>query len=135
MNAIIGLLVKFAVTVISLLIISKLPVVGVDIDSPGKAAISAIVIGVLNVLMWPLIKVLHFLPLHLDFLPVFILNVIIFGLAAALVPGFRLQNKLLSAIFGAALLTLFNVLIQRFLPFGGAETASASFHMLSNSIG
>ncbi|MEO0373765.1 MAG: phage holin family protein [Cyanobacteria bacterium P01_A01_bin.17] len=130
----IGLLVKFVVTVISLLIISKLPVVGVDIDSPGKAAISAIVIGILNVLMWPLIKLFSSLPLHLDFLPVFILNVIIFGLAAALVPGFRLQNKLLSAIFGAALLTLFNVLIQRFLPFGDAETVSSSLMLLSNSI-
>lgn len=111
-----SLLFKFIVTVISLLIISKLPVVGVDIDSPGKAAISAIVIGVLNALMWPLLKLLSFLPAFLTFLPVFLLNIIIFGLAAALVPGFRLQNKLLSAVFGAALLTLFNTLIHHFLP-------------------
>lgn len=120
MQAILGLIVTFIVTTISLLIISKLPVVGVDIDSPAKAAISAIVIGLLNALMWPLIKVLSFFPAFLSFLPVFILNVIIFGVAAALIPGFRLQNKLLSAIFGAALLTILNTLINHFLPFGGA---------------
>ena len=127
-----GLLVKFVVTVISLLIISKLPVVGVDIDSPGKAAISAIVIGVLNVLMWPFIKLFSFFPAFLAFLPVFILNVIIFGVAAALIPGFRLQNKLLSAIFGAALLTILNTLINHFLPFG--DTAAQAM-MLSSSVG
>lgn len=126
-----GLLVKFVVTVISLLIISKLPVVGVDIDTPAKAAISAIVIGILNALMWPFLKVLSFLPAFLSFLPVFILNVIIFGVAAALVPGFRLQNKLLSAIFGAALLTILNTVINHFLPFGNAaETAM----LLSNTM-
>ncbi len=111
-----SLLFKFVVTVISLLIISKLPVVGVEIDSPAKAAISAIVIGVLNALMWLPLKFLSFLPAFLSFLPVFILNVIIFAVAAALVPGFRLQNSLLSAVFGAALLTLFNTLIHHFLP-------------------
>ena len=52
---ILGLLVKLVVTTISLLIISKLPVVGVEIDSVGKAVWSAITIGILNALAWPVI--------------------------------------------------------------------------------
>lgn len=126
-----GLLIKFVVTTISLLIISKLPVVGVDIDSPGKAAISAIVIGILNAVAYPLIALFK-LGGWLTAIPLFVLNVIIFGLAAALIPGFRLQNKLLSAIFGALLLTIFNSIINHFLPFGSSETTAM---LLSGSIG
>jgi putative membrane protein len=118
-----GLLIKFVVTTVSLLIISKLPVVGIDIDTPGKAAISAITIGVLNVLAYPLIALFK-LGGWLTALPLFVLNVIIFGLAAALIPGFRLQNNLLSAIFGALLLTIFNSVINHFLPFGDPATTA-----------
>ena len=116
MNAIIGLIVKWLVTSISLFIISKLPLVGVEIDSFGKAVWSAVVIGILNALAWPLIALFN-LGGWLTLLPLFVLNVIIFALAAALVQGFRLQNKILSAVFGAFLLTALNGLINHFLPF------------------
>jgi putative membrane protein len=127
-----GLLIKFLVTTVSLLIISKLPVVGVDIDTPGKAAISALTIGVLNALAYPLIALFK-LGGWLTALPLFVLNVIIFGLAAALIPGFRLQNNLLSAIFGALLLTIFNSIINHFLPFD--DTAATTAMLLSGVVG
>ena len=113
----VGLLVKWVVTTISLLIISKLPVVGVEIDGLGKAVWSALVIGILNALAWPLIALLNLAWWWLNAIPLFILNVIIFGLAAALVQGFRLRNKFLSAVFGALALTILNTLINHFLPF------------------
>lgn len=45
----VGLLIIWLVTTISFLIISKLPI-GVEIDSFGKAAISAAVFGILSTL-------------------------------------------------------------------------------------
>ena len=104
---ILGLLVKLVVTTISLLIISKLPVVGVEIDGVGKAVWSAIIIGILNALAWPVIALFK-LGGWLTFLPLFVVNVIIFGLAAALVQGFRLRNGIISALFGALALSLLN---------------------------
>lgn len=115
-NTILGLLVKLVVTTISLLIISKLPVVGVEIDGVGKAIWSAITIGILNALAWPVLALFK-LGGWLTLLPLFVVNVVIFGLAAALVSGFRLRNGILSAVFGALALTILNGLINHFLPF------------------
>ena len=78
-----NILLKWLVTSVSLLIISKLPT-GVEIDSFQKAAISAIVFGILNVLLVPILKVLS-LPMALIFSSFFLsllMNMIIFGLAA-----------------------------------------------------
>lgn len=114
MNAVIGVLITWAITAISLLIISKIPFVGVEIDGMGKAFGSAFVIGLLNALLWPLLALFKFGGI-LTALPLFILNVIIFGVAAALIQGFRLNNKIVSAILGAFLLTIINKLIRNFV--------------------
>ena len=113
---IISLLLKWLVTSISLLIISKLPT-GVEIDSFEKAAISAVVFGILNVLLVPILKVLS-LPMAVifsGFLISLLMNMIIFGLAAWLVEGFRLRWGIWSALLGSLALSFINSIFFRLL--------------------
>ncbi|NEO38221.1 MAG: phage holin family protein [Moorea sp. SIOASIH] len=112
---IISLLIACLVTAVSLLIISKLPT-GVEIDSFEKALVSAVVFGILNALLKPILSVLS-LPLTILTLGVFavVVNAIIFGLAAALVTGFRLRWGFWSALIGAIALGFVNSLIYKVL--------------------
>lgn len=111
----VGFIITVVVLALSLWLISLLPI-GVDIDSPAKALIGGAVIGVLNGLY-------HILP---DGLIVFanvitlgllslVINVIVFGLAAWLVQGFRLRWGILSAIIGAIALAVVNGVLTRIL--------------------
>ena len=108
-----GLLITWLITAVSLLIISRLPI-GVEIDSIQKALIAAVVFGVLNAIVRPVLLVLTipFTILTLG-LFLFVLNGIIFGLAAYLVNGFRLRYGFWSAILGAFLLSLTNSLLAQ----------------------
>jgi putative membrane protein len=113
---IIGLLIALLVTAVSLFIISKLPI-GIEIDSFGKAIVSALVFGVLNALLRPILSFLSFIPNFLTFgLFAIVVNAIIFGLAAFLVPGFRLRWGFWSALIGSFALAVINSLIYNFLP-------------------
>lgn len=120
-NTMLGLILKLVVTSISLFIISQLPIIGVEIDGLGKVITSACVFGVLNALVGPVLWLLKLGPKATDFLIagpiIFVVNIIIFALAAALVPGFRLKNKILDPILGSILLTVLNTAINHFLPF------------------
>lgn len=109
------LLIAWLVTTVSLLIISKLPI-GVEIDTFGKALISAAVFGILNAIVKPILVVLGvpFIVLTLG-LFLFVINAIVFGLAAALVTGFRLRFGFWSALLGAFLLGLVNSLTYQIL--------------------
>ncbi len=97
------LIITTLIVALGLLIISRLPI-GVEVDSLGIALISAIVFGLLNgVLGWlvDFMKWTVFLwPLAL------VMNVVIFGLAAWLVQGFRLKNGIVSAALGAFALAI-----------------------------
>ena len=110
-------LVTLLVTAVSLLIISKLPT-GVEIDSIQKAFISALVFGILNAILRP---ILSFLATPITFLTfglfTVIINAIIFGLAAMLVTGFRLKWGFWSALIGSFALGVINSVIFHFLPF------------------
>jgi putative membrane protein len=112
-----SLLIPWLVTTISLLIISKLPI-GIEIDSFGKALVSAAVFGILNALVKPILFWLT-IPITILTLGLFllILNAIILGLAAYLVSGFRLRFGFWSALLGAFLLGLVNSLIYQVLGF------------------
>ena len=106
-----ALLITWLVTTISFLIISRLPI-GVEIDSFGKAAISAAVFGILNALLRPILGFFTFPLIILTLgLFLFVLNAIIFGLAAWLVPGFRLRWGFWSALIGSIALSIINSLI------------------------
>lgn len=103
-----GFIITALVTAVSLLIIAQLPF-GISMDSLGKAVIAGFVIGLLNALVKPILFILT-LPVTVLTLGIFmfILNGIIFALAAKLVPGFRLNGGFMSAIFGAIALSLIN---------------------------
>jgi putative membrane protein len=106
-----ALITTWLVTSISLLIISKLPT-GVEISSFKKALISAIVIGLLNAFLRPILAIFTFIPNILTFgLFSVIVNAVIFALAALLVDGFALRWGIWSALIGAILLSFINSLI------------------------
>jgi putative membrane protein len=109
------LIVTWLVTSVSLILISKLPT-GVEIDSFPKALISAIVFGVLNVLVRPILAFFAFPITFLTFgLFSLVINAIIFALAAFLVQGFRLRWGFGSALIGSIALAIINSLIFQFL--------------------
>lgn len=115
MNTILPILISLVITAVSLIIISKIPI-GVEIDSFPKALLSAGVFGLLNAFIRPILVFLGF-PLTIITLGLFLLviNVIIFGLAAWLVTGFRLRYGLISAALGAFCLSLVNGIILKLL--------------------
>lgn len=107
---ILHLLMVWIVSAVSLLIISALPL-GIDLDGLGTALVAALVLGVLNALVRP---ILAFFTLPLTILTLglfsFVLNAVIFGLAAELVAGFRVRGCL-SALLGAIVFGLLNSII------------------------
>lgn len=112
---ILGILISLVVTAVSLIIISKIPI-GVEIDSFPKALLSAAVFGLLNAFLRPVLFWLG-LPITILTLGLFLLliNVIIFGVAAWLVTGFRLRYGIISAALGSFCLSLVNSIILKLL--------------------
>ncbi|NDJ16433.1 phage holin family protein [Myxacorys almedinensis A] len=106
-----NLLITWLVTTVTFLIISRLPI-GVEIDGFGKAALSAAVFGVLNAILRPILVILGLPFIIITFgLFLFVLNAIIFGIAAAIVNGFRLRYGFWSALLGSLALTIINSLL------------------------
>lgn len=124
MGGILSFVIFAVVTAISLLIISYIPFLGVEVDSPGKALLSGVVFGLLNAFLGP---ILRFLGAPITFITfglfAIIINAIIFGLTAKLIEGFRLRNGLVSAILGAIVLSIVNSLIFQLLGSLGLVTA------------
>lgn len=113
---IVSLVIAWLLTSVSFFIISKLPI-GVDIDSFGKAMISAAVFGLLNVLVRPIFLFFGIPLLLVTFgLWMIVINAAIFGLAAWLVEGFRLRWGIWSALLGALALGFINSLLWSMLP-------------------
>lgn len=116
---IVAIIVSLFVSAIAFFVISKLPT-GVKIESFQKALIAAIVFGILNAILHPVLALLaaplNFLTLGL-FRGLFtlIINGFIFGLSAILIQGFRLQWGIWSALIGAFALTVINQLIFNLL--------------------
>lgn len=110
-----SLVIAWLVTSVSFFIISKLPI-GVDIDTFGKAMISAAVFGLLNALVRPVFVVLGFPLVLVTFgLWIIVINAVIFGLAAWLVDGFRLRWGIWSALLGAIALGFIHSLLSELL--------------------
>ncbi|MBE9028615.1 phage holin family protein [filamentous cyanobacterium LEGE 11480] len=123
MSWIIGILVTMVVVALGLLIVSKIPGLGVEVDSFGIAVVSAIVFGVLNGLLGWLVNFFNFTVLLAPL--AWVLNVVIFGLAAWLVQGFRLRNGILSAVLGAIALAVINQIVFALLGKAGITAATA----------
>lgn len=114
MNTIIEIVVSLLITAISLLIISKLPL-GIEIDSIQKSIVAAVVFGILNAILKPILTGFGLFNVLTFGLTSFIANVIIFGLAALLIQGFRLRSKFISPIIGALALSIINSVITKIL--------------------
>ena len=91
-----------------LLLVAQL-VSGIQVDDWGSAFLAALVLGLVNAFVRPLMIVLT-LPLTIVTFGLFLLviNGLMLQLAGALVPGFRVHG-FGSALLGSLLLTLFNL--------------------------
>ncbi len=105
-----GWLLQWPVRALVLLLVAWLPL-GVEIDGFGSALLAALVIGLLGTLLVVPLKLLLALPWAIASLgglltPIsWLFNwgiaVILFSLAAWLLPGFRLRRGWISAVLGA----------------------------------
>jgi putative membrane protein len=106
-----GFLLSVIVIAISLLIISKLPL-GIDVENPFIALIAGAIIGAFNGL-WSLFpawfRTFNWI-ISLGLIPL-IGSIIVFGLTAWLVEGFRLRWGIGSAILGAIALSIVNSIL------------------------
>lgn len=103
---------SLVISAVILLIISRV-VSGFELDGFGPALIAALVIGVINAIVRPVIAFLTFPITVLTLgLFLFVLNGLMLKLASVLVPGFRIKG-FMPAIWGALLLAIANLLIDR----------------------
>lgn len=117
-------LLQWPVRALILLIVGQIGPLGVEMASFSTALLSAISIALLGTLLiWPLKLLLGpiwavttlFGIIPLSWLFNWLITIILFGLAAWLIPGFRLKNGLLSAIFGALVYSLLSSVVLKFL--------------------
>lgn len=118
-------LLQWPIRAVILLLISQVPFLGVEMASFPIALISAVVIGLLGVLLtWPLKFILGpawALTSLFGLIPVgwlfdWLITIVLFGLAAWLIQGFRLRNGLLSAALGALVYSLLCFFILNAIP-------------------
>lgn len=104
-------LIPFVLSALSLLLAGYL-VPGIHFTGIGAALVAAVVLGVVNILLRPLLILLT-LPLSFLTLGIFVLviNGVCFALTAALVPGFQVHS-FGSAFWGALTNGMLNWLIQ-----------------------
>lgn len=108
-------LLHLVLTAVALLIVANV-VSGVHIGGFLPALIGALILGVVNAFVRPIMIVLT-LPLTVVTLGLFlfVVNALMFWLAAALVPGFQIGG-FGAALLGSLLLTVLNLLIDRLAP-------------------
>ncbi len=111
------LLIIWLVTSLSLLVISRIGLFGIDIENFGTALVVAVVLGLLNALLKPILTLLSFPLLFLTFglFSVFI-NAFVFWLTARLVKGFELRRGCFSSLFGPIALAVLNSIILAIVP-------------------
>lgn len=104
-------LINWLLSAVSLIIVANV-IRGIQVDGFGTALIAALVIGLVNATIGLLLKIITF-PLTILTLGLFwlVINALMLKLAAALVPGFRV-NGFLPAFLGAILLTLVSTLLH-----------------------
>ncbi len=84
---------------------------GVSISTIGVAFLAALVFGLVNLIVRPIVMLLT-LPLNLLTLGLFsfIVNALMFGLTAMLVPGFQVDT-FITALLGALILALVTAMV------------------------
>ena len=110
----IELLTRLIINAALLMIVSRL-VPGLHVEGWGSAFIGAIVLGLVNFFVRPVMVILTF-PLTIVTMGLFLLvvNGFMLGLVSVLVPGIRLQG-LGSAILGSLLFSILNMVVSAML--------------------
>src|SRR5262245_56998700 len=105
------LLLNWLLSALGLVIVAKL-VPGFEIRGFGTALLAAVVVGFVNATLGFLLKILTF-PLTFVTLGLswFVSNALMLKLAAAFVPGFRIEG-FLPAFLGAIVLSVINLLLR-----------------------
>jgi putative membrane protein len=108
------LLINWLLSALSLVIVANV-IPGFQIAGFSAALIAAIVIGLVNGTLGFFLKIVTF-PLTIVTLGLFwlVINALMLKVAAALVPGFRIDG-FLPAFFGAIVLTLVNMVLRALL--------------------
>ena len=130
-------LLQWPIRALILLLVARLPL-GVEMASFPVALLSSVVIGLLGTLLiWPLklllgpiwaVTSLGGIISPVSFLFNWLISIILLGLAAWLIEGFRLKNGLVSAILGALAYSILSTVVLRLLgleiPFTRAMAAT-----------
>jgi len=108
------LLINWLISALSLVIVANV-IAGFQVSGFGAALIAAIVIGFVNGTIGFVLKLITF-PLSIITLGLFwfVINALMLKLAAAFVPGFRIDG-FVPAFLGAIVLSLVNMVLQRVL--------------------
>lgn len=106
------LLISWIFTALLFLALTALPI-GVEIAGFGTALVVAVVFGLLNAFVKPILLFFSLPFTILTFgLFLFVVNACVFALAAAIVPGFRLRNGFASALWGSLALSVMNWAVE-----------------------
>jgi putative membrane protein len=117
-------LLQWPIRAVILLLVAQVRPLGVEMASFGTALLSAITIALLGTLLiWPLKLLLGpvwavttlFGILPLSWLFNWLISIILFGLGAWLIQGFRLRNGLVSAILGALVYSILSSVTLKLL--------------------
>ncbi len=107
-----GLLLRWLLNAVALALTAWL-VPGIRVSGPVALLVAALVVGLLNAIVKPVLVVLT-LPITILTLGLFllVLNALLFWLAAVIVPGFRVDG-FLSALLGAIVMAVLGWLFAR----------------------
>jgi putative membrane protein len=106
-----GFIIRLVLNALVLLLVAHL-IEGIRVSSFGTALIAALVLGLLNALVKPILFILT-LPINVLTLGLFtfVINAFILWLAAAIVPGFAI-DRFLTALLAAIVMALINMVIS-----------------------
>ena len=109
-----GLIIQVVGTALALLLVSRI-VPGISVDGIYVAILAALVLGVLNVLVKPILFILTLPITILTFgLFTFVLNAFMFWLAASFLNGFSVSG-FLPALVGSIIVTAVSTVLHRIL--------------------
>lgn len=109
-----GFLVRTLITALGLWLANAI-IPGIDIRTPGTLVLAALLMGLVNALVRPVVVLLT-LPLTVVTLGLFlfVINAAMFGLVASLLEGFRVSG-FFSALFGWLIVSLTGVVTSWFI--------------------